>query len=90
MYAKMEYVCVCMYPSKNRIRTLRILEPWLGWSSNVEQRKTFLCTSQVSGCRDCLRNDLCVEWDVKTEIVTITVLLYEFSSNFVQKKAFLK
>jgi len=29
-YAKIEYVSVRTYLSKNRIRTLRILEPWPG------------------------------------------------------------
>jgi len=34
MYAKIEYVIsVRTYPSKNRIRTLRILEPWPSHSS---------------------------------------------------------
>jgi len=29
MYAEIEYVSVRTYPSKNRTRTLRMLEPWL-------------------------------------------------------------
>jgi len=29
-YAKIDYISVRTYSSKNRIRTLRILEPWMG------------------------------------------------------------